>query len=278
MEKIDRLGWAAGLAVVSYGVYIGLRTDEPEALDGLVRLLPSGWRPATSPQVERLYSFRVGDGPGQGIRRFSMLYRDETRIARSLEQTAVLNALESELQLYLAERARGRIFVHAGVVGWRGRAVVIPGRSMSGKSTLVAALVRAGATYYSDEYAVLDARGRVHAYPTPLSLRDGSAAAPNEPPLAAPNHDLDPLPVGLVVITRYRAGARWRPRRLSPGRAGIELLAHTVAARRRPARALSTLARTLSGALVLKGVRGEASGLVATVAEPAEGPGTRIAD
>ena len=124
MEKIDRLGWAAGLAVVSYGVSIGLRTDEPEALDGLVRLLPSGWRPATSPQVERLYSFRVGDGPGQGIRRFSMLYRDETRIARSLEQSAVLNALESELQLYLAERARGRIFVHAGVVGWRGRAVV----------------------------------------------------------------------------------------------------------------------------------------------------------
>ena len=207
-----------------------------------------------------------------------MLYRDATRIARSLEQTAVLNALESEVQLYLAERARGRIFVHAGVVGWRGRAVVIPGRSMSGKSTLVAALVGAGATYYSDEYAVLDARGRVHAYPTPLSLRDGSAAAPHELPPVAPNDDIDPLPVGLVVLTRYRAGARWRPRQLSPGRAGIELLAHTVAARRRPARALSTLARTLSGALVLKGVRGDASELVAAVAGPVGGPGMRIAD
>lgn len=274
MEKIDRLGWAAALAVVSYGVSIGLRTDEPEALDRLVRLLPPGWRPATSPQVERLYSLRVGNGPGQGIRRFSILYRDEMRIARSLEQTAVLNVLESEIQLYLAERTRGRIFVHAGVVGWRGRAVVIPGRSMSGKSTLVAALVRAGATYYSDEYAVLDARGRVHAHQTPLSLRDGSAAAPP----GAPNDDTDPLPVGLVVITRYRAGARWRPRRLSPGRAGIELLAHTVAARRRPEGALSTLARTLSGARVLKGVRGEASELVAAVAGPAGGPGTRSAD
>ena len=43
------------------------------------------------------------------------------------------------------------------IVTWgRGRAIVIPGRTFSGKSTLVAELVRAGATYYSDEYAVED--------------------------------------------------------------------------------------------------------------------------
>src|SRR5258706_3289708 len=158
MEKIDRLGWAAGVAVVSHGVSVGLRTNEPEALDRLVRRLPPGWRPAASPRVERLYSLRVGDGPGRGIRRFSLLYRDDVKVARSLEPTAIVSALESDLQLYLAERARRRIFVHAGVVGWQGRAVLIPGHSMSGKSTLVAALVRAGASYYSDEYAVLDAR------------------------------------------------------------------------------------------------------------------------
>jgi hypothetical protein len=31
----------------------------------------------------------------------------------------------------------------------------------------VAELVRAGATYYSDEFAVLDSRGRVHPFPRP---------------------------------------------------------------------------------------------------------------
>jgi hypothetical protein len=35
--------------------------------------------------------------------------------------------------------------------------------SYSGKTTLVSELIRAGATYYSDEYAVIDERGRVHA-------------------------------------------------------------------------------------------------------------------
>ena len=46
----------------------------------------------------------------------------------------------------------------------------LPGHSFSGKSTLVAALVRAGAVYYSDEFAVLDPDGFVHPYAKALSL------------------------------------------------------------------------------------------------------------
>jgi hypothetical protein len=87
-----------------------------------------------------------------------------------------LEALESDLHRSVAERARRWCFVHAGVVGWRGRVIVIPGRSHSGKTTLVAEWLRAGALYYSDEYAVFDAMGRVHAYAKPLSLRQNGAA------------------------------------------------------------------------------------------------------
>ena len=65
----------------------------------------------------------------------------------------------------MAAETRERVFVHAGVVGWKGHAIVIPGRSRSGKTTLVAELVKAGAEYYSDEFAVLDAEGRVHPFP-----------------------------------------------------------------------------------------------------------------
>ena len=72
----------------------------------------------------------------------------------------------------IAEVARNRVFVHAGVVGWKGRAIVIPGRSYSGKSTLVSELIRAGAAYYSDEYAVFDSRGRVYPFAKPLEMRD----------------------------------------------------------------------------------------------------------
>jgi uridine kinase len=39
--------------------------------------------------------------------------------------------------------------------------IAIPGRSFSGKTSLVTALVRAGAVYYSDEFAVIDRDGLV---------------------------------------------------------------------------------------------------------------------
>lgn len=51
---------------------------------------------------------------------------------------------------------------------------MVPGRTLSGKSSLVLALVKAGADYYSDEYAVFDGSGRVHPYSKPLSRRSGS--------------------------------------------------------------------------------------------------------
>ena len=156
------------------------------------------------------------------------------------------------------------MFVHAGVVRWRGQGIVIPGRSLSGKSTLVRELVKAGATYYSDEYAVCDSQGRVHPYPKPLSLRENGKGRPK--PLGAKAMEgvgrpgVKPLPVGLIVVTKYRPGARWRPRQLSPGRSVMALLNHTVSARRQPRVAFTTLRQAVSGAgaLVLQGVRGEA--------------------
>jgi hypothetical protein len=151
--------------------------------------------------------------------------------------------------------------VHAGVVGWNGQAIVIPGRSYSGKSSLVTALVKAGATYYSDEFAVLDERGRVHPYAVPLAIRPDQNGAP---PIKRRVEEIGgvagarPMPVGLVLITRYVSGTRFRPRPVSAGRAVLELLGNTLPARRRPERVLDALTQVVSRALVLRGTRGEA--------------------
>jgi hypothetical protein len=179
----------------------------------------------------------------------------------------VFKALESDLQLYVAENARRGLFVHAGVVGWRGSAIIIPGASFTGKSTLVAALVRAGATYYSDEYAILDRRGLVHPYPKQLLIRTGGPAPPGRfwPEALGGGSGVEPLPVASVIVTRYRSGAQWRPRALSLGRGVIALLGHTVSARRQPHLTLTTLSRALSQAAVQKGVRGEAEEMAETL-------------
>ena len=190
-----------------------------------------------------------------------------------MELDQLLDILESDLRMYVAEFARRRLFVHAGVVGWHGQAIVVAGRSYSGKTTLVRELVRAGATYYSDEYAVFDARGYVYPYPTPLSIRE----VPDSPPRRYPVEELGgvqglkPLPVGMVLLGRYRERARWRPRPLSPGRAVLQLLTNTVAARQRPDGALATLLGVVAHARVLQGVRGEAEPIASAVLNGVDG-------
>ncbi|HVS20619.1 MAG TPA: hypothetical protein VHD88_02160, partial [Pyrinomonadaceae bacterium] len=167
-------------------------------------------------------------------------------------------------QLTVAEYAPRRVFVHAGVVGWKDRAILIPGLSHSGKTTLVDQLIRAGATYYSDEYAVLDERGRVHPYPRPLGMRSPNSSESTKVRAEELGAKIGskPLRVGLVVSTSYKAGARWRPRQLTRGKGVLELMANTVSARSQPEMALTVLPKAIESAEILKGQRGEASELV----------------
>ena len=83
-----------------------------------------------------------------------------------------------------------------------------------GESTLVVALVRAGADYYSDEFAMLDEAGRVAKYLEPIQLRGPQGTEVLTLDSDAPQ---DPAPVGLVAVTVYTPGAKWSPRRLSHG-------------------------------------------------------------
>ena len=262
METLDRLGWATGMSFVAHGLRIGIRMNDSHLLDELPQRLPPGWRPASSNVVDRLYSLIAGgEGARSGVRRYNLLYAGAARIARSLRLDEVLDRLEGDLRLYVAEWSRRKLFVHAGVVAWEGRAIVIPGRSFSGKSRLVEALVRAGATYFSDEYAVFDDHGLVHPYNVPLSIRSEDGDPPEKVRMDMPNRSdgLKPLPVGVIAMAKYRPGARWRPRPLPPGQAVLSLLANTVAARRKPDQVLTRLARIVEGTRVLRGSRGEAA-------------------
>jgi hypothetical protein len=265
IEEVDALGWAAGLSFTAYGVRVGIRVNDRRALDLLPERLPFGWKGSASPLVDRLYSLVVGgDEPDREVGRSNVLYSDATELIRTADTGEALEALESHLQLYVAEMACDRVFVHAGAVGWRGKAIVIPGRSNTGKTTLVAELVRAGAAYYSDEYAVLDMRGRVYPFARPLAIRsdDGSRSQKHSVERLGGRAGAGPLPVGLVIVSTYRTGARWRPRLISPGKGALELLDNSVPAQRRPEAVLAALHAVVSRARVLKGARGEAGDMV----------------
>lgn len=270
MGKIDRLVWAASISVLVHGVRLGIRANNVAALNYLLSLLPAGWKVSSRPIVQRLYSVVLPqfDIPSlqksTSLRRFNLLYGDHLRVARSIVMEDVIDAFKTDVQMFVAEYAPHRVFVHAGVVGWKGRAIVIPGRSFSGKSTLTAALVRAGATYYSDEYAVLDKQGRVHPYHKPISLRKENSYQSTDYPLEifGGRAGVKPLKMGLVISSRFQADSQWRPRPLSAGRGVLIMLENTVSARRAPQIALATLQRAIGNAAILQGTRGEAEAIV----------------
>lgn len=244
---------------------MAIRATRPEILGAVRERLPPGSREIATGNHRLVYSLVVG-GDSPRVKRYHLAYAGGSRLARTHDLDQMLAAFESHLHLHVAETAPRRVFLHAGAVGWRGGAILVAGESFSGKTTLVAELLRAGATYYSDEYAVLDSSGRVHPYPTPLSIRGDPAGACRRPAAKFGAETASaPLPVRLALVTRYRSGVRWRRRRLSPGNGALALLAHTVPARRAPARALAVLRSVAGRATVVAGPRGEAAETAAAV-------------
>jgi hypothetical protein len=239
------------LVFESFGVRVRLASDAAEPLARAEALLPPGWQAAEG-DADATFAFGERE-PG----RYELLRNDDV-LVDTWPLDVVLTVLERELRLFIAEHAPDLIFVHAGVVAVDGRAIVIPGETHSGKTSLVAALVRAGATYFSDEYAVLDSDGRVHPFAKPLSLRTRAQQVDHPVESLGGAAGASAADVGLVVVSRFQPEAEWAPQRLTPGAAAMELLAHTLPAQARPAQSMQAIERALTRAVALKGERGEA--------------------
>ncbi len=185
---------------------------------------------------------------------------DDEIVAEGSELQPIRDQLARDLMVHVANHAPDRVFVHAGVVGWQGRAIVLPATSFAGKTTLVAELVRAGATYYSDEYAVLDELGRVHPYPRELQMREPGSMEQRALPAEELNGTAGILPllVSHVVFAEYVEFGRWDPEPVSAGMAALEMLRHAIPVQRTPARVMATLAKMMETATALCSERGEA--------------------
>jgi hypothetical protein len=272
MAHLDRLVWADCVAIRAYGVRFGIRTSEAGLLPRALDRVPGPFRVSRSGLVDRVFSLQQGGVSAQpNVRRLHLLWSDHKLASRAHDREPLLDAFESALHMLFMREARGYQFVHAGCVGWRGRAIVVPGYSRSGKSTLVHALVERGATYYSDEFAVFDRRGRVHAFPAPLRLRtaDGDRRLPR--PDARARECRAPLPLGLVVQTHFEDGGAWRPRRLAPAETVLALLPHAARANSAPADVMKVFARAVENAAGIETPRGDAAEAAARILELLQG-------
>lgn len=254
------------LTFESFGVTVTIRSNDAVGLALAADELPN--------VLAGRFTF-IADGPAEHSFEYirnenglDSLYRDGRLLIGSAERLVVLDQLNIHIRLTIAEFAVGHVFIHAGVVAWNGSAIVIPGKSFSGKSTLVVELVRLGALYYSDEYAVLDEDGLVTPFPKRISLRA------NAPSRVQTDHDVETfggevgtakIPVGLIVLTRYVEGAEWTPVELSSGRAVMAVIADSIPVRNAPRKTLSVLTRVAEYAKVIESPRGDAAETAAKI-------------
>src|SRR5258705_1243493 len=102
MQKVDRLGWAAGFSIKSYGVRIGIRSNDAVCLERVGGHLPHERELVSSAVVDRLYSIIIGGaGPRANVRRYNLLYGDHVRLARSIDAEDGFETLESALRRFV---------------------------------------------------------------------------------------------------------------------------------------------------------------------------------
>jgi uncharacterized protein len=180
------------------------------------------------------------------------LLQEDGSPARSCSAAGVVPAVKQFLREAAVSRHDCLISIHAAVAAFENGCVMLPACAGSGKTTLIAGLIRAGATYFSDELALLDAETlAVKPAPLALTIKDGSldvlrpayaeidALTPHlredrvrvrylRPPSASLPVGEDSRPVRWIVFPRYDSTALTTLRPLSRTEGLKRLLAESV--------------------------------------------------
>ena len=160
----------------AFGVEFCLAAESEDVLATMRERAPWGTEAcAGAPGDAREFALYGCTAENSQAHGYALLVEGKTVVERVPLMTA-LDALARELMVHVAEFAPERhYFVHAGVVAcgagvrWYCRARRSQARRRCRWPELVA---RGALTYYSDEYAVLDAEGRVHPYARALAMRE----------------------------------------------------------------------------------------------------------
>ena len=241
----------------SYGVKVTIESNRREMLDEAERIarasLLGNLKVLRSKNADIV--FRLDQHGPQSYRMY--LNGEPTSAGRS--RFKFLKFFDAVLRATVGEYAPDLVFLHAGVVGWRGKAIMMPADSFKGKSTITAELVRRGAAYYSDDFAILDKQGRIHAFPRTISMRDENYRPFDlHPESIGGKRSEKPIPVGVVLFTEYKPRAKWKPRISTAGQGVLEMIPYALSVRRNPEFCLQVLNLVAGRAIIASSPRGTA--------------------
>ncbi|HUX88900.1 MAG TPA: hypothetical protein VMW65_17985 [Chloroflexota bacterium] len=240
-----------------------------EILRALPTVFPSGPNWTLAAPGLAVAAFEVPDLDAEAGR--YRILRDGVVCWEGADAMAAVGGLEWAITTAAVERLGERyLLFHSGAVALRGEGILLPAVAGSGKTTLVAGLLAAGFQYLSDEVAVLDLKRRtLLPFPRSLCIKSGSrpvltplypalAAAPDYPrfagdtaaylPPPSGSWPAGPVPMKVVVLPRYLAGAPTALVPITRARALQGLLEQSFSARRTGPVAITTAIEVLRDA------------------------------
>jgi hypothetical protein len=252
--------YASHIARLSaFGVVVEITSPDREIFEQCAATLPGYWLRAGDGQADVCFDIVAPHHESKRGRHF--LFRENgDLLGGSINETQVRHRLARRMDYHLGAYARDCAFLHAGIVCHKGRAILLPGLSHAGKSTLTAALVRIGAQYVSDDIAVIDRAGRAYFLSRAINLREDVAEALDLPSSAHMEHLHEgTLPVGAIMLLNYRKNeAVLDMHPLSKGETILRLISNSMNGRHQPETVIRCCAAAVSHAICYEGLRGEA--------------------
>lgn len=109
------------------------------------------------------------------VKPFHFFYREDSRLARTVNQQYLHRLLEWQINLFIGENSDEYFLLHSGAVTRNGSGIILPAPSESGKTSMTTALTQKGYGYMSDEFAAIGKSDRLlHPFAKPISIKNTS--------------------------------------------------------------------------------------------------------
>jgi hypothetical protein len=241
--------------VDAFGCALALSSSCIEGQDLLERYVLAALQGAATSTAAPDLEIGIGQD-GEGF----FLSAGGATVASASRATDLVPELIQRLDDSVVHRLRGLCAVHAGVVQVGDEAILLPGMTHAGKSSLVAALLERGATYFSDEYALIDTEGKVHPYPRPLLVRNGM---PGQTARLAEEYGArtgrEAVRLGWILALEYRPQEGWRVQPIPQSGGVLLLLANTPHVLAESPKLIEVFQYAVAGARCWQGFRGDAA-------------------
>lgn len=202
--KHDELGWKAGFFVSFPQQTLGVRTNQPNLIERLKRMIPTGMLQSGEKEVDFLLSLLVAEeSKRKGVRNLHILYDGWSPASRHECLEEALLAFDVAVRRYLVPTSKESIFLRADALQWNGKAIVVCGQDAREVAGLSERLVAEGASHFSRGLTEISQEGQIKSFLDP---------------------ELQPLAPGHILVLRAEC-ADTSPRPISPGSAAIAMLA-----------------------------------------------------